>query len=112
MDLFTKKANNIIKKLDENKTEHIVYSSEEEELPGEEEIPEEERMPEEDAETYNKIPGIDKSTMSAINLAQKMSTQAQKSGVPGFRTDPQVAMNKAYGKLMVDLAAKLSKIKI
>jgi len=95
MDLFTKKANNIIKKLDENKTEHIIYSSEEEELPGEE------IMPEEDAEN----PVVDKSTLAAINLAQKMSTQAQKS-------DPQVAMNKAYGKLMVDLAAKLSKVKI
>ena len=102
MDLFTKKANNIIKKLDENKTEHIIYSSEEEELPGEE------IMPEEDAEN----PVVDKSTLAAINLAQKMSTQAQKSGIPGFRTDPQVAMNKAYGKLMVDLAAKLSKVKI
>lgn len=105
MDLFTEKANSIIKKLDDNKSEHIVYSSDEE-------------MPEEDAETTTSLTrddlaaGLDKQTMAAINLAQKLSTQAAKSGVPGFRTNPQQAINQAYGKLMTGLAAKLSKIKI
>ena len=103
MDLFTEKANNIIKKLDENKTEHIVYSSEEDE------------MPEEDAETATALTqddrkaGLDDQTMAAINLAQKMSTGAARSS---FRQDPQKAMNQAYGKLMTGLANKLSKIKI
>lgn len=95
MDLFTEKANSIIKKLDDNKSEHIVYSSDEE-------------MPEEDAETTTSLTrddlaaGLDKQTMAAINLAQKLSTQAA----------PQQAINQAYGKLMTGLAAKLSKIKI
>lgn len=121
MDLFTEKANSIIKSIKpvEEKSEGaILYSSEDEEAKYMKELEHKKKAakePEEDAEQLTKddlAAGIDKQTMAAINLANKMSAQAAKSGVPGFRTDPQKALNQAYGKLMTGLAAKLSKIKI
>lgn len=121
MDLFTEKANSIIKSIKpvEEKSEGaILYSSEDEEAKYMKELEHKKKVakkPEEDAEQLTKddlAAGIDKQTMAAINLANKMSAQAAKSGVPGFRTDPQKALNQAYGKLMTGLAAKLSKIKI
>jgi len=122
MDLFTEKANNILKTINPIKEKSdgaIVYSSEDEEVKYMQELElkkkQKDEPKDEDAEQLTKddlAAGIDKQTMAAINLAQKVSTQMQKSGVPGFRTDPQKALNQAYGKLMTGLASKLSKIKI
>lgn len=119
MDLFTEKANSIIKSvkpLKEKKEEAIVYSSEDEETKYMQELEQKKKQKDkpkdEDAEQLTKddlAAGIDKQTMAALNLAQKMSTGAARSS---FRQDPQKALNQAYGKLMTGLAAKLSKIKI
>jgi len=122
MDIFTEKANSILKTINPIKEKAdgaVVYSSEDEEAKYMQELEQKKKgkddVKDEDAEQLTKddlAAGLDKQTMAAINLAQKMSTQAAKSGVPGFRTDPQKALNQAYGKLMTGLAAKLSKIKI
>lgn len=126
MDIFTEKANSIlktIKPIKEKADGAIVYSSEDEEAKYMQELEQKKKakdapaedIPAEDAEQLTKddmATGLDKQTLAAINLAQKMSAQAAKSGVLGFRTDPQKALNQAYGKLMTGLAAKLSKIKI
>ena len=97
MDLFTRKANNIVKSLNEDANEDsnetVIYSSEEN--------AEDPQM---------KAMGLDKNAIAAINVASNMSTQAAKSGVYGFRTDPQKAMNQAYGKLMNSIAKKITPI--
>ena len=93
MDLFTQKANDIVKNLNENAGEKVIYSSEEN--------AEDPQM---------KAMGLDKNAIAAIDVASKMATQAAKSGVPGFRTDPQKAMNAAYGKLMNSIAKKINTI--
>lgn len=114
MDLFTEKANEIIKSLDTFKPlseEKVVYSSEEEELKAAKKTDD---STEEDAESPEdkalKAMGLDPKAVAAVSFAQKMSTQAAKSGVPGFRTDPQKAMNQAYGKLMTNIANKISNL--
>ena len=105
MDKFTETANNILKPLKENT---VVYSSE---VDTSDES-------EEDAETSSTTSGIsepgllNKKALDAIGIAQKLSTQAAKSGIYGFRTDPQKAMNQAYGKLMIKLADRIKKIDI
>jgi hypothetical protein len=55
---------------------------------------------------------LTKDQQKALSIAQKLSTQAAKSGVIGFRTDPQKAINKAYGRVMKGIADKINKIKI
>lgn len=122
MDLFTEKANSIIKSvkpLKEKKEEAIVYSSEDEEVKYMQELEQKKKQKDkpkdEDAEQLTKddlAAGIDKQTMAAINLANKMNAQAAKVGVPGVKTNAQQTLNQAYSKLMTGLAAKLSKIKI
>ena len=54
--------------------------------------------------------GLDKNAIAAIDVASNMYTQAAKSGVYGLRTDPQKAMNQAYGKLMNSIAKKITTI--
>ena len=95
MDLFTQKANSIVKSLNEDANEKVIYSSEEEE----------------DAEDAQlKAMGLDQTGQAAVKVASTMATQAAKSGIPGSRTDPQVAMNKAYGNLMTSIAKKINTI--
>ncbi len=93
MDLFTQKANSIVKSLNEDADEKVIYSSEEDA---------------EDAQL--KAMGLDQTGQAAVKVASTMATQAAKSGIPGFRTDPQVAMNKAYGNLMTSIAKKINTI--
>jgi hypothetical protein len=104
MDYFTDKANSILKPLREN----VVYSSEEEECKTT-------KKPEEDAETTTTIdePGfLNKKSAEAINIAQKLATNAPKTGIYGFRSDPQVEVNKAYSNIMLKLAKRLKAINI
>ena len=55
---------------------------------------------------------LSKEQEKALGIASKLATQAAKSGVPGFRTDPQKAINKAYGKVMKGIADKINNIDI
>lgn len=100
MDLFTEKANSIIKSIkplkDVLEEEKVVYSSEEEEA--------KEEQAEDAADKTLKALGLDPKAIAAISVAQKMSTQAARS------QDPQKVMNQAYGKLMTSIAGKIDNL--
>jgi len=55
---------------------------------------------------------LSKEQEKALGIASKLATQAAKSGVIGFRKDPQKEINKAYGRVMNQIAQKINKIKI
>lgn len=55
---------------------------------------------------------LSKDQQKAITVAQTLATNAAKSGVIGFRKDPQKEINKAYGEVMKKLANKIKNIKI
>jgi len=57
-------------------------------------------------------PFLNKDQQKAITVAQTLATNAAKSGVIGFRKDPQKEINKAYGKVMNQIANKIKTIKI
>lgn len=97
MDLFTQKANSIIKQLNEmhDEEDEVIYSSDEEENA---EDPQMKKM------------GLDKASIAAVGVARDLATQASKSGIPGFRADPQKEINQAYGKLMTTIAKKINTI--
>lgn len=103
MDLFTEKANSIIKSIkplkDVLEEEKVVYSSEEEEA--------KEEQAEDAADKTLKALGLDPKAIAAISVAQKMSAQAARSS---FRQDPQKVMNQAYGKLMTSIAGKIDNL--
>jgi len=57
-------------------------------------------------------PFLSKDQQKAITVAQTLATNAAKSGVIGFRKDPQKEINKAYGNVMKKLAQKIKSVKI
>jgi hypothetical protein len=101
MDNFTAKANSIIKNLREEK-EEIVYSSEEENA--------EDPMRQIANDPQMKQMGLDPAAIAAVNVANAMNAKAAKSGVPGFRKNPEAELGKAYGKLMTSIATKINNI--
>lgn len=105
MDLFTEKANSIIKSIkplkDVLEEEKVVYSSEEEEAKEEQAEDASSTVPDKTLKAL----GLDPKAIAAISVAQKMSTQAARSS---FRQDPQKVMNTAYGKLMTSIAGKIN----
>ena len=55
---------------------------------------------------------LTKDQQKAITVAQTLATNAAKSGVIGFRKDPQKEINKAYGDVMKKIANKIKSVKI
>ena len=55
---------------------------------------------------------LSKDQEKALGIASKLATQAAKSGVIGFRKDPQKEINKAYGRVMNQIAKKINNIDI
>jgi len=106
MDLFTEKANSIIKRLNEN---NIVYSHYEDE--DDKTQPDSNTQEEDDQAPTTSTPnstdeekmGLTPQALAAINVAKKMATQAQ----GGLFSNPQKKMNKAYGSLMDKIAGRI-----
>ena len=89
MDLFTDKANSIIKEL-KHLQEKVIYDSTKDSTPDEIAM------------------GLTPQALGAINVAKKLATQA-KGGV-FFNRNPQQKMDKAYGDMLGKISQRITNI--
>jgi hypothetical protein len=94
MDLFTEKANKVIKKLNASKARNPIEAKEEDAEAAD--TPDEKKM------------GMDKKSIAAVNVAQKLATKPGTLNLPFIGA--QAKMNSAYGNLMKAMANKINNI--
>ena len=101
MDLFTDKANSIIKEL-KHLQEKVIYDSTKDNAEEDDQQQSKQSTPDEIAM------GLTPQALGAINVAKKLSTQA-KGGV-FFNRNPQQKMDKAYGDMLGKISQRISNI--
>ena len=102
MDNYFKLANSILR--EQSPTFSLESETEQEEIRSLDGFFSDEEGHVEDQEILNK------DQEKAVDFAYKLATKAAKAGL--MAKDPQKEINKAYGKMMTDVAAKIKTIKI